>query len=308
MTTSPPPHIPEPRDGAGLEPGSSVDGSIGQPYDSVMRRWVQQNLATVIGWLDPAAAGLARSAYAPQAATFALPTITADHLTLVGRNRLVHIEYETSPRKSLVPRLLNYRARIMTLYPKHRLTQHVIVLGDGRVRGHDDESNGFTLTLHVVYLRERDAQDYLANPVLAPLAVLTKGPRARRERAFAAALRLIRDSRLPGTAELIQAAETLAHIRLDRPTIDRIRKENAMSIQPLVDHYRDTEVGQLLQQIGQLEEKKNLLRELLLANFGESADIAAVVERLSGWSDRQAMQAILAARSIQDLLTSEPPS
>lgn len=111
-----PPENPE-------EPDTEID----QPYDAAMRRWAERNLPTVAGWLDPTVAGLAPSAFVQRVATFAVPNVFADLLTTAGKNRLMHIEYETSPRKSLVPRMFNYRARIMTLYPKTRLTQHVIV-------------------------------------------------------------------------------------------------------------------------------------------------------------------------------------
>lgn len=271
-------------------------------YDTAMRRWVERHLPEVVGWLDPTVADLAPSAYTRQVATFALPTISADLLTTAGKNRLVHIEYETSPRKSLITRMFNYRARIMTLYPRRRLTQHVIVLGNGRVHGHDDESNGFILHLHVVYLRERDPDDYLRNPVLAPLAVLTKGRRAKRERSFAAALRLIQDSGLPGADELLMTAETLAHIRLDPTTIDRVRKENGMSIQPLVDHYRNTEVGHHLQRIG----RESMLRAAVLSRFGEIPEVPAIVSRLSSWTEIEAMSAIVSAPDPGTLLKVEP--
>jgi hypothetical protein len=283
------------------------DTEIDQPYDAAMRRWAERNLPPVAGWLDPTVAGLAPSAFVQRVATFAVPNVFADLLTTAGKNRLMHIEYETSPRKSLVPRMFNYRARIMTLYPKTRLTQHVIVLGNGRVRGHDDVSNGFILDLRIVYLRDRDAAEFLQNPVMAPLAVLTRGRRERRERSFAAALRLIRDGGHPGAGELLQTAETLALIRLDRFTIDRIRKENGMSIQPLVDHYRDTEVGQHLRRLGREEEKTAMLLAMVQSRFGRQPDASAIAQRLTGWTEREAVDAILAASSIESLLTAEPP-
>ena len=302
------------------EPLTEGDGDqkhiIEQKYDAAMRHWAEQHVSTVAGWLDPTVADLAPSAFQKQAATFAVPAITADLLTTAGKNRLMHIEYETSPRRGLIARMFNYRARIMMLYPRTRLTQHVIVLGNGRVRGHDDESNGFILHLHVVYLREREAADYLKDPVLAPFAVLTRGRRAARERSFGAALRLIRDSGLPDTGQLLQTAETLAAIRLDPITISRIRKENGMSIQPLVDHYRDTEVGQHLTREGiekgiekGIQKGRNgVLQALLEHRFGKSADVAEVVRRLNQWSEVDAINAIESAPGLQTLLTAEAPA
>jgi hypothetical protein len=283
-----------------------ADSQLHQKYDAVLRRWAQHNLPTVAGWLDPTVAGLAPAAYTEQPATFALPTVTADLLIGAGRNRLMHVEYESCPRRTLVTRMFNYRARIMTLYPRARLTQFVIVLGDGRVRGHDDVSNGFILDLRVIYLREHDPAEFLHDPVLAPLAVLARGRRKARERSFSAALRLIRDSGHPWTGELLQTAETLALIRLDETTIARIRKENAMSIQPLVDHYRNTEVGLHLQRLGREEGREAMLSALLHSRFGPDVDATAIARQLADRSEQQAIDAVLAAPDARSLLTPDP--
>lgn len=83
---------------AELETAPESDSSIDQPYDAMMRRWAERNLPTVAGWLDPTVAGLPTKAYVQRPATFALPSIFADLLTTAGKNRLLHVEYETSPR------------------------------------------------------------------------------------------------------------------------------------------------------------------------------------------------------------------
>jgi hypothetical protein len=275
-----------------------------QPYDAAMRRWAERNLPTVAGWLDSTVAGLPTTAFTQRPATFALPSVVADLLTTAGKDRLMHVEYETAPGKDLVTRMFNYRARIMSLYPKAHLTQYIIVLGNGRVRGYDDLRNGFTLDLRIIYLRDCDPAEFLKDPVLAPLAVLARGRRARRERSFSAALALIRDSGHPQSGELLQAAETLALIRLDAATIDRIRKENGMSIQPLVDHYRDTEVGQHLRRLG----REEMLLAALRSQFGDRPEIPDVAKRLAGWPDIAAFQAINAATDPAALLTIDSPS
>jgi hypothetical protein len=287
---------------------NAEETEIDQLYDAAMRRWAERNLPTVAGWLDPAVAGLAPAAFAQRPTNFTLPTLFADLLISAGKNRLMHIEYETSPRRGLVARMFNYRARIMTLYPQARFSQYIIVLGNGRVHGHDDLRNGFILDLRVIYLRERDPAEFLEDPVLAPLAVLAKGRRRRREKSFAAALRLIRDSRHPQTAELLQIAETLALIRLDQSTIVRIRKENGMSIQPLVDHYKTTEVGHHLQRLGREEGREKMLLAALRSRFGDTPDAPVIVRRLTGKTDDAAMDAILGAPDLESLLTADPPT
>ncbi len=138
--------------------------------------------------------------------------------------------------------------------------------------------------------------------------MLARGTRNRREQSFGAALRLIRDSGHPRTGELFQIAETLALIRLDPATIDRIRKKNGMSIQPLVDHYRDTEVGRHLQRLGREEEKQKMLLALLHSRFGDQSAASALVQRLATWPESAAIDAILSAPDIEELLTVEPPS
>lgn len=292
-----------------LESLEVPDAKRDQPYDAAMRRWAEHNLPTLAGWLDPTVAGLAPTAYARQATAFTVPTIYADLLISAGKNRLMHVEYETSPRKDLATRMYNYRGRIMSLHPKAHLTQHVLVLGAGWVRGHDDLRNGFILDVRVTYLREQDPADFLSDPVLAPLAVLARGTRKQRERYFAAALRLIRDSAHPWASELIQTAETLAHIRLDPNTIGRIRKENGMSIKPLVEHYRNTEVGHHLQRIGREEEKQEVLLALLHRRFGNQPEASsAILQHLAGWTVTDAMDAILDAPNIETLLTAKPPA
>ena len=87
-----------------------------------------------------------------------------------------------------------------------------------------------------------------------------------------------------------------------------------MSIQPLVNHYKKTEVGHHLQRLGR-EEGRELGREegrekMLLAalrsRFGDAPDGPAIVQHLTGWSDDSAMDAILNAQSLETLLTAEP--
>jgi hypothetical protein len=180
----------------------------------------------------------------------------------------------------------------------------------------------------VVYLREHDPEEFLDDPVLAPLAVLARGSRKQREAVLGAALRLIRDSGHPRTAELLQIAETLATIRLDLPTIERIRKENGMSVQPLVDFWRDSEIGEQLQALGHQKGRKEgrhegrqegrregrdegragVLLALLRVRFAGQPGLKAVAERLATWSDQAASEAIIAATDPAELLKIEPPA
>jgi hypothetical protein len=120
----------------------------------------------------------------------------------------------------LVARMLIYRGLIMREHPGAVISQYVIVLGEGRVRGHQDlAGQGFALDLGLVYLRDRDPEGLLTDLTLAPLAVLGRGGPARRAAVFAQALRLIREHGGSRTPELLEFALVMATIRLTPPTI-----------------------------------------------------------------------------------------
>jgi hypothetical protein len=225
----------------------------------------------------------------------------------------MHVEYETSPNSDLVRRMYEYRGRIMREYPGFRLTQYVIVLGTGTVRGHDDlDRFGFVLDVRVIYLRQYDPAMFLADPLLAPFAVLARGSRAVREQSLAAALRLLRDSGDPRVRVLLQVLDALAEIRLDRSTIERIRKESGLSIEPLVNFYKDTEVGHRLQDLGREagreEARERLVLALLRTRFGDGHQVRAAARRLARWDEAAAVAAMTAASDPASLLTVDPPT
>jgi len=201
---------------------------------------------------------------------------------------------------------------MMREYPGFRLSQHVLVLGNGQVRGYDDlPTFGFALDVRVIYLREHDPAEFLANPVLAPFAALGRGSPALREEALGAAIRLLRDSDHPQRWVLLQVTEALARIRLDPLTIERIEKENGMNIQPLVDFYRDTEVGHRLQDLGRDEGvglgREGVLLALLRSRFADGPQVREAAHRLAEWDEAAAIEAISAASGPGSLLSAEQP-
>src|SRR4051794_33583425 len=103
-----------------------------------MRWWADACLAELAGWLDPAGAKLPSTGFAKLPTSFTAPLVTADLLLSAGESRLMHVEYESSPKPDLVQRMYEYRGRIMREYPKRRLTQHLLILATGVVRGFDD--------------------------------------------------------------------------------------------------------------------------------------------------------------------------
>ena len=125
-------------------------------------------------------------------------------------------------------------------------------------------------------------------------------------------MRLLRDSGHPRADELIQVAETLALIRLNLATITRIREENNMDIQPWVDHYARTDMGQRIQRMGNekghAQERREMLLALLNTRFGDSAEGPEVAGRLSAWPRAAALEAIFAASDVSSLLALESPA
>jgi hypothetical protein len=96
-------------------------------------------------------------------------------------------------------------------------------------------------------------------------------------------------------------------------TIERIEKENGMNIQPLVDFYRDTEVGHRLQDLGREEGvelgREGVLLALLRSRFADGPQVRTAAHRLAEWDDEAAaIEAISAASGPGSLLTAEQPS
>jgi hypothetical protein len=216
--------------------------------------------------------------------------------------------------------MFEYRARIMMHHPDAQFTQYVIVLGDGVVKGHDDlERFGFTLDLRVIYLRERDPEEFLSSPELAPLAVLARGSRAVREQSLASAFRLLKNSSHPRVIDLRLSAELLAGIRLDGPTIDRIARECEMDIsdiRPMVEYYRNTNWAQELlreseaevRQQGLERGRERMLVALLRTRFGDDAHVQEAARHLAPWDEGAAIAAITEAVDLPSLLTAQPPA
>ncbi len=290
-------------------------------YDAAMRLWAEQSLPEVAGWLDPMVKGVPVEVFEKLATRFAVPVMEADLLIKAGEDHLIHVEYQTFPDDSLVQRMYDYRGRIMRAYSGMRLTQYIIVLGNGMFDGFDVlDTRGFAIDVRVIYLREHDPGEFLADAILAPFAVLAKGSRVVREESLAKAFRLLAESQHPRRRVLLQVTEALARIRLDASTIARIEKENGMSIEPMVDFYCDTEVGHRLQDIGRKEgiekgleqgmEKGSeaVLLALLQCRFGDGTKVQDAARWLAGWNDQAAaVTAIVDAADLPSLLSVECP-
>ena len=83
-----------------------------------------------------------------------------------------------------------------------------------------------------------------------------------------------------------------------------------MNIEPMVDFYRDTEVGHRLQSIGREEGREEgreaVLLALLQSRFGDRSQVRDVARRLADWDDQAAaVAAIMAASDLSSLLSVE---
>ena len=288
-------------------------------YDARMRLWAESSLAEVAAWLDPSVARLPVESFTKQSTALTAPfsnapLLHADLVIAVGTDRLMHVEYETSPGPELVWRMYDYRGRIMREYPDRRLTQHVIVLGNGRLTGYDDlAARGFALDLNPVYLREHDPTECLSDPLLAPFAELARGSAQVREQSLGAAMRLLSSSGHRLAWEWRVTAKVLARIRLARAIIDRVGREHPMDIQQLMFEYlRDDEMGQQLIQVGREEGREEGRERLLLAlirvRFGDSPDARTAARMLADWDEDAAAAAITAATDPTSLLNSARPT
>jgi hypothetical protein len=282
----------------------------GPVFDRAMRRVAEGDLAAFCEWLHVDLVGPARIL----SGSFPAATLHADLLVQVSPGRLMHVEYMRTPPADLAVRMIGYRASIMRAHPGLQVSQHAIVLGEGRVRSADDPENGFTLGLQTIYLRECDPEPLLSVPGLAPLAVLARGDRPTRARLLVSAVNVIQAQTESGPqqAQLLEAAAVLATIRLDGLTIDQIRRESGLSVESIADFYSETEVGRELVNRGieqGIERSGQMLATLLRDRFGERPEIAEIVNRLARWPDpASAVHAVTRAGSLLELLAQDPPT
>ncbi len=281
----------------------------GPVYDRVMRRLVEADLGAAFRMLGIAVT----DAPAVLPATFPATTLNVDLLARDGARRLVHVEYVRTVEPDLTQRMLQYRAAVMGRYPEHRLDQHVVVLGPGRVRGYDDlAQHGFALDLKVTYLRDLDPGVFLSTPALAPLAVLGRGDTLDRGRALARALVCIRDQGGARAAELLECATVLATIRLAATTIESIVEEVGMTVESIAEFYRQTRFGQALvhegREQGREQGLEQIMEALLTERFGTQPGLPEAARRLAAWPDYHlAVRAVLAADNLADL-PDQPPT
>jgi hypothetical protein len=254
------------------------------------------------------------SVEAPQILSAELPiaTLSADLLLRVSDDHMGHVEYMRTTASDLVARMLVYRGLILNKYPDHRVTQYVLVLGGGQIKGHDDLSGlGFALDLRIIYARDVDPSVFLNGPDLAALAVLGRGTTYERAKAYSTAITLIREHAGPDTAGLLEFAGLMAAITLDSSIVRQIVEEAAMTreeanltLERLTEEFGETALVRSAREESHTSARTEVLAAMLRERFGDEPDVAAVAERLASWADTAAaVHAISTAETLDKIPT-----
>jgi hypothetical protein len=273
----------------------------GPAYDNALRHLAAADLAAVCRWL-----GIAVTPDCVRLSE-ALPAATqyADLVAQVDADRLAHVEFVRRPTSDLPQRMLEYRARIMGREPGRVLTQHVVLLAEGRVAARYVNGEEFAMRLHVTYLREQDPAELLADAALAPLAVLARSPSARaRASTLREAFEVLARVTDPGRRQdLAGVASVLAAIHLDAATIELSGKEAGMPIS-----LEGTVGGRSLEARAEARTTIHLLTSLLDRSFGPDPRNGGLATRLAELPHDTAVDAVLSAGSLAELLDQYPPS
>jgi hypothetical protein len=282
----------------------SIPHQPGPVYDAVTRAVMES---------DPAAAcrllgiPITTPNGAPEVLPAKFPVIStreSDLVLRIGPNELAHVEYVRRVDDDLVPRMLDYRARIMLAHKDDTLRQYVLVLGEGTVRGHDEPAaKHFWLGLAVVYARDLDPEWCLSEPSLAPLAPLGRGSPAERAQHYKNALRTIQKHDGPNSGALLTCTSVLATITLDLSIIEQIAEEVEMTVADIMLQLPwGREVLQVGLETGREEGREETLTLLLEQRFGRDHDVRPIARHLATWTDHgAALHAILTVDHLDDL-------
>lgn len=186
----------------------------------------------------------------------------------------------------------------------------MLVLAGGTVPRILRDSEEFALRLHVTYLRDADPEVLLADPALAPMAVLARAATPNdREVTLRRSLRAV--ARLPDSGrrrDLAQTAAVLAGIHLDATTIEEHMQEAGMPIS-----FAETIPGQQLRAEGKAEGraegkaqgkaegKAEVFADLLRRVHGDDPRIPALAAALVQLPTDQALAALQDGASLDDL-------
>ena len=203
-------------------------GAPGPIYDNAMRWLAADDLGAICDWLGVhAEAGAIRLSEA-----LAGTTRYVDLLIRPAPGRLTQVEFVRDAQADMGLRMLDYRARIMGEHRGVSVTQHVVILGRGKVPAIVRDRPDLMMRLHVTYLRTHDPALLLSSAALAPLASLGRlRTTQRRAEVLTEALGVIAASTAGAKLEgLALTASVLATIYLKPSTITTAWEEAHMPI------------------------------------------------------------------------------
>jgi predicted transposase YdaD len=286
----------------------------GPIYDNALRLLARRDLVHVCHWLD---LPTSETAIIHRAESLPAATHYVDLIAEIAPQHLAHVEFVRSPDPAMTHRMLEYRARVMALHPRHRLTQRVVVLAHGTVTPELLDPPQLTLRLNITYLRNEDPERLLANPSLAPLAVLAHAhDQDERAKLLLRSLAVIKTVTDPAHRhDLLHTAVTLAGIHLDAPTIEHLTLEAGMPF--TLDE--DTVAGRSLiargeargearglargLARGEARERVRTLASLMRRTFGDDPRIEPLAQNLAALPHEQALDIALTAATLDDLTT-----
>lgn len=223
-----------------------------------------------------------------------LEPIRADSLILLQSDELVlHIEFQTEPKKPVPFRMTDYRLRNYRKFPEKRMYQVVIYLQP--TKSELVQQNCFVLenTIHyynVIRLWEEDSDIFLNTPGLLPFAPLSKTPdKTQTLQQVADAIEQITDS----TTQSNIAASTavLSGLILDKEIVKRVLRSEVM---------RESVIYQDILQ----EEALSLATRLLQRRVGTVPPALILhIQSLPLMQVEDLIEALLDFTSLQDLET-----
>lgn len=295
--------------------GTPSGQARGPSNDPVVRATIESNLDSAVDWLGEALGlPLRTHRLEPQAARLPMVrgTRELDLLVRVGDDRLLQVEYETQLRNGLSQRMLEYRYLVMAQFPGDHLTQVVLALGKGRADNRDDPTpEGYRLGLTVLRMSEQDPGQFLSRPGLAPLAILADSDKPGPQEVFRQALVEILRQGGEGRETALITLMTLATPFLTLATMKRLEEEAMLSEAEIIRGAHEAPFfARMLREAetsgreeGREEGLEQAYEAMLAAKFGESDDVATVAASLADLPRAQAARAVLAAQTLEQVLT-----
>jgi predicted transposase/invertase (TIGR01784 family) len=160
-----------------------------------------------------------------------LEPIRADAMILLqSEESILHLEFQTLPKKEIPFRMLDYRVRGHRRYPEKPMRQVVIYLKPTTSELAYQTSYGLERTRHefdVIRLWEQSASLFLQYPGLLPFAVL--GQTTDAEETLRQAAQRVEQVEDPATqANLLAASGILAGLKLQNEVIYRLLRRDIM--------------------------------------------------------------------------------